>query len=391
MENVDVSSLPTLTVITQGEVFADPRLDQVEAPFIWIRPPATFVADLSGQNFKHSLLQYHMHECHGTYRKRFANHQLFGHHHFHAVIDSSLRLTCQDIKGTLSRLDYHISHHPGRQLPIPQIYKYDATAYRVDYSKVPDKDIVDVPGSIYFATPTEPLNWGMWLLQALPAAWDFIENAPAERIMIYADRPWQRSLLQTIGIPESRVVHQELGQCYRCEDVVVRQYSHVDLVPTLSDRRLYAYVAQRFAGTAEAPARRKIFLSRKDITMKSGGRYRALLNEEALIEALAQRGFQIVEPETLSFADQVRLFWEAELVVGLGGAALFNVVFCKPGTRVVSIESSTNFVNGHSMLFGSLGHKFGVVFGKQELDDPEPIHKAWTIDVAGALAAIDRF
>jgi capsular polysaccharide biosynthesis protein len=366
------------------------QIEQIEPPAVWTRPPAEFVADLSGSSLHHALLQDQPHERHGTYRNRFADVRLFGHHHLHALIDSSFRFDCQDITRYEFRLDNHVAHHPGRHLPIPQITK-DGNTYRVDMSQVTDANTVIIPRSVYFGTPIEPLNWGMWLLQGLPGALDFLTNRPAERLLVYVGRDWQRALLNTVGIPDDKIVHQELGQTYFCEEVVMRQYSHVDLVPTTADRDLYDRISREFAGAGGSAVGRRIFLSRRSVTLQSGGRYRALLNEDELVEGFTDQGFEIIEPEGLSFADQIRIFRESELVVGLGGAALFNVVFCRPGTRVVSIESSTTFVHGHAMLFGSLGLRYGIVFGMQDAADVAPVHKKWTIDVSGALAAIRKF
>jgi capsular polysaccharide biosynthesis protein len=132
-------------------------------------------------------------------------------------------------------------------------------------------------------------------------------------------------------------------------------------------------------------------ISRLSITQRSKKQYRALQNENELIDALAARGFDIVEPERLSFPEQVRVFREAECVVGLGGAGLFNVIFCQAGTRVVSIESSTAFVRGHALLFGSLGHRLGIVLGKQDPQDDSPVHKRWTVNVPEAVRHIVAF
>jgi capsular polysaccharide biosynthesis protein len=104
---------------------------------------------------------------------------------------------------------------------------------------------------------------------------------------------------------------------------------------------------------------------------------------------MAERlNFEIHEPETMTFADQIKLFRESSVVVGLGGAALFNVVFCKPGTTVVSIESSNSFVHNHAALFASLGHKYGFIFGCQDVTDTAPVHKRWSIDVDGLLSVL---
>jgi glycosyl transferase family 61 len=62
-----------------------------------------------------------------------------------------------------------------------------------------------------------------------------------------------------------------------------------------------------------------------------------LIDEDASL-AIAQRcGFEVIYPETLSMADQVRLFSEAGAVVGQGGAAFTNLAFAPDGIRVLMI------------------------------------------------------
>lgn len=68
---------------------------------------------------------------------------------------------------------------------------------------------------------------------------------------------------------------------------------------------------------------------------------RRVQNEEALCELLVRDwGFEELHPETLDFADQVRRFHGADVIVGAQGSAMSNCVFCAPGSVVVSLCSS---------------------------------------------------
>jgi hypothetical protein len=107
------------------------------------------------------------------------------------------------------------------------------------------------------------------------------------------------------------------------------QYSHIELVPTPKEREIFSRLRHQLAPDANTRAGRKLFLSRRSITRQSAGKYRALQNEDEVVAAAEALGFEICEPELLSIPDQIKLFSEAEIVVGLGGAALFNVMFCK--------------------------------------------------------------
>jgi capsular polysaccharide biosynthesis protein len=79
--------------------------------------------------------------------------------------------------------------------------------------------------------------------------------------------------------------------------------------------------------TAEEAWPEKIFLRRNSGT-------RMVTNADELEKLLFTRGFVIVEPEKLTFLEQVQLFKNAKEIVAYTGAALSNAIFCRPETRV---------------------------------------------------------
>jgi capsular polysaccharide biosynthesis protein len=60
-------------------------------------------------------------------------------------------------------------------------------------------------------------------------------------------------------------------------------------------------------------------------------------NEADVVAALSPFGFETIDPGTLAFDQQVRMFSEAELVVGAHGAALANLVFCPEGAAIIEL------------------------------------------------------
>ena len=56
------------------------------------------------------------------------------------------------------------------------------------------------------------------------------------------------------------------------------------------------------------------------------------------------RGFEEVVPSAMSLRDQASAFHAADWVVGVHGAALTNLAFCRAGTKVVEIFG-WNYVN----------------------------------------------
>ncbi len=46
------------------------------------------------------------------------------------------------------------------------------------------------------------------------------------------------------------------------------------------------------------------------------------------------------KPEFLSFKKQIKLFNSSSLIIGAHGAAFTNIIFCKPGTKILEIMPS---------------------------------------------------
>ncbi|MGH7785718.1 MAG: glycosyltransferase family 61 protein [Candidatus Binatia bacterium] len=160
------------------------------------------------------------------------------------------------------------------------------------------------------------------LLHALQQATG--EPVPAPPIRLLLALPLSRAeefFLERLLPPGVEVVPVEPGVLYRME-----RYVFVSLLSRryagYLPRATVAWLRER-AGVAPAPAaRRRLFISRRD-----AGKGRHILNEEAMMQALAPVGFERVVLEQMPPADQVQYFSEAECVVGAHGAGLANLLF----------------------------------------------------------------
>lgn len=80
---------------------------------------------------------------------------------------------------------------------------------------------------------------------------------------------------------------------------------------------------------------RKLFLTRRDAPN------RRLINEESVFETLEPLGFEWVSPGNMSFREQIDVFSQSNLIVGVAGAALTNLVFMPEGSRVGMLAPQT--------------------------------------------------
>ncbi len=69
---------------------------------------------------------------------------------------------------------------------------------------------------------------------------------------------------------------------------------------------------------------------------------RMIVNEDEIKKYLLKNNFCIVKLHETNFLDQINLFYHAECIVGLHGGGFGNIVFCKPGTKIIELKSLTS-------------------------------------------------
>jgi hypothetical protein len=245
-----------------------------------------------------------------------------------------------------------------------------------------------IDDDVLFLTPDESNNFGMWILQVLPALIHAEVSGFSGILLCQLDLSWQQAFLQTFAPRVSqRLFRHSAGTAYRAKRMFVLAQDFRNFTTTKWENEVFSSLIQ-MAGGAE-PSAKTTFISRQSHTHKNP-MYRALLNEPELMEALRDYGVDVIEPEHLPLFDQIKLMASSRKLIGLGGANMFNAVFCRPGAKLVTIESSPGWISAHANLFGSAGIDYGVIFGRQLRHDLPP-HQRWTLDVKSALSVILPF
>lgn len=253
------------------------------------------------------------------------------------------------------------------------------------------RDAQRIGGPVLFATSDEPHNWGLWLLYVLPAVVHFTRNRHLYRkLFVFAVHPNMRALLALLGVHDDEMILHDCGTAYWFEEVHVFRQSMRDCYISPAARGLYARLRDSVVARHGPSHARKLYVARLRRTRELNA-YRGLLDEQDLADRLSALGCLVIEPEFLAVEEQIRLFAGADRIVAIGGAGVFNAVFCQPGARLLDIESTPLFLDAHSNVFAGAGLEYGLVIGREDTADSSLAHRRWTLDLDAAMPAIAEF
>ena len=215
----------------------------------------------------------------------------------------------------------HPAAHPS-QHPVLQV------------SGLPELSVVD--GTVAVLAGLSDNVYFHWMIDLLPRL-ELLrrQGFTPDKVDVYlleAEAPFQQEILTQLGIPLHKTLSPSQVPHLQATNLVVPSFpAAVAWMP----RWVCDFLRQTFLPEAAAtPARtRRVYISRAQ------AKSRRLINEPALIAALEPLGFEAIALETLSMLQKAALFAAAEIVVGLHGSGLTNIVFCQPGTPVIELFS----------------------------------------------------
>jgi capsular polysaccharide biosynthesis protein len=200
----------------------------------------------------------------------------------------------------------------------------------------PPDDVPHLPAGIVSMPWAAIYNYGHFVCDCLTslALLSHLPGTDAYPRVFPTLKPWHRRHMELLGVAPI-----ELDQpLYRIADVLftngIWQFINA---PNINYRTLRDIQLRNKRAADVATGR--IYITRSRITQAERFK-RRFLSEAALEERLRALGFAIVAPELLDIDEQIDLFRNAELIVSCRGAALANVIYCRPDTAIVEIVAT---------------------------------------------------
>jgi glycosyl transferase family 61 len=246
------------------------------------------------------------------------------------------------------------------------------------------------------------VNYFHWLVECLPKLLlvDSLEEFKNVPLLIQAGLHTNLMVaLERLNINNRKIIFVEPGSACRVDRLIFpsalsRIVDRYESTPVFNVDIVLSYkwlnkVSEILRSNTDHSKKtwRKIFLTRRK-------GLRAIRNRDEVELRLLEEGFEIVELEGASLDFQIELFSQASVVVAPTGAALTNMLFCRPGTRVIIFMSNHEVTNYY--FWSSLGKitDLDVVIIASErlfnLTDYYSVHDDYIVDIQTVLNEIKK-
>lgn len=190
-----------------------------------------------------------------------------------------------------------------------------------------------------YISPTDNWTHGYyhWLVEVLPRTLVLSREGSTSSVIVtnnFKDFPYIKDSLTAIGMT---VRYLSNDKVYRPSEVVYGGKSSMTGNPlpdevNLVRSRLHQYLDDAAPSPSLQSSFTHIWISR------SKAPRRRLANEQALFPRLGQYGFTVVHLEDYTFSEQIYIFRQALVVVGLHGAGLANMIAMEKGSLLCEIR-----------------------------------------------------
>ena len=243
------------------------------------------------------------------------------------------------------------------------------------YYAAPTVDTQSAPrreGTFFYLDIEYNRHFGHFMTEVVPRlyAWELARAThPDIRILTNsrADRgrppAYQRILLEAYGIDDDLVeviTSPVKVDTLVCAMPLMQNGRFADPALASTCHRLRDGLLER--STPNDKPQRRLFISRKP------DMWRECLNGSQVEECFARRGFTIIRPEGHSIVEQARMFYEADVVAGYIGSALYNIMFARRPIDVIGFINQSYLATNEYLICSALGHRLHLFYGDEITD-----------------------
>jgi len=189
-------------------------------------------------------------------------------------------------------------------------------------------------------------NYWHWLYDVLPRLYLCSEIEDLRKIDFFLlpslTKKFQNETLDLLNIPRNKRLSSEEYRHIKTQKLIVTDHPVVvsgDMSRDIQNipNWIMKWLKSSFIKEdSKENEKINIYIDRKDSLHVHE---RLITNELEVKKYLLENKFISVNLSDINFKDQLNLFKKAQCVAGLHGAGFANIVFCKPGTKIIELRS----------------------------------------------------
>jgi O-antigen biosynthesis protein len=230
-------------------------------------------------------------------------------------------------------------------------------------------------------------NYGHWLVDDLTRI-KFLFDAPMPTTIIMQNFEGMNkirlaSLKYMLSDLDIDYVFIDADKVVVCKDLVY--ITPVSVHPTIKNPEALNFLRQlnyeKHKSQKNQPER--ILIKRRP------GRHRQITNIEAVESYLQLHGFKCIDPEDYGFAEQVRIFAHAKIIVGIMGASMCTSLFTPQGAKLIYLAPDDWVEPFYWDMASILGHDYLALHGKRANTQVEAHLDDFSVDMTALKRLIE--
>ena len=244
--------------------------------------------------------------------------------------------------------------------------KYEEINHNIVFSKGTPRIKRNVTGNLFslLTGGSGNYNYWHWMFDVLPRIKIISNMINIEEIDNFLfpnlDQKFQTESLNLLNIPKNKRISSIKYRHIECEKIIATDHpyvirnkasSEIQEMPLWIIHWLNEKLTKNISNSKNNDFLKKIYIDRSD-SISNQRLTRKIINESEIKQKLEEKGFKSVKLGNTSLENQIRIFKNAEEIIGLHGGGFANIIFCRPNTKIIELKPS-----GAGLVISNLAEK----------------------------------
>lgn len=257
---------------------------------------------------------------------------------------------------------------------------------KIGYPKLDLSDVKKIKGKVaHLSLSSLENNYFHWQIECLGRLYLIKKSGITPDYYIVSNHThFQKQFLELLGIAEDKIIPANNRQLIQADELIepslINNWEYINFRGWKHYQKKYLpswignLYREEILPKIQNTEPKNIYISRQN------AKYRKIINEDELIKILKEYNFTIVNLDEMNVIEQIALFKNAQIVIGIHGAGLANLLFCSQNVRVLELFPQFYHDLSYRILCKALNIKHECLIGKTGQTNVPPYQENVWID-----------